>query len=282
MNSIDYVEVTATVQPNEPWTDLLIAELADIGFESFEENPQGFKAYIPAGDFNQNKLDAISLREEEASKVQFSFKVKHIDSKNWNEVWESNFEPVDVDGKCYIRAPFHPAKPNYKYEIVIEPKMSFGTGHHETTTLMVQWGLETEFKGKSVLDMGCGTGILAILAYMKGANPVAAIDNYIYAYENTLENAQRNNAEDVKVYHGDAGLLGKEHFDIILANITRNVLLEDMQAYASVLNPGGLLFISGFFAADQDEITLEAQKTGLHYIAHKQNKEWVAVKLIKQ
>jgi ribosomal protein L11 methyltransferase len=281
MDSINYVEVTAKVSPIEPWTDLLIAELAEIGFESFEETSEGFKAYIPAGDFDEEKLDAIVLPEEEASNVMFHFEIKHIDSKNWNEVWESNFEPVDVDGKCYIRAPFHPEKTGYQYEILIEPKMSFGTGHHETTTLMVQWELETDFEEKSVLDMGCGTGILAILARMRGASPVLAIDNYIYAWENTLENIQRNNTPDIKVEHGDASLLGNERFDIILANITRNVLLEDMKVYASVLKPSGTIFISGFFEADLNELVSEAEKYGLKYSAHKQNKEWVAIKLVK-
>jgi ribosomal protein L11 methyltransferase len=278
MSSMDYVEVTALVQPIEPWTDLLIAELADIGFESFEENPQGFKAYITSKDFDQGKLDAISLPEDEANEVSFSFTVKHIGNENWNQVWESNFEPVDVDGKCYIRAPFHAPKPGYEYEIIIEPKMSFGTGHHETTSLMVQWGLETSFENKSVLDMGCGTGILAILAAMKGARPVVAIDNYIYAYENTLENIERNQTNEIEVLHGDATLLGEQHFDIILANITRNVLLEDMKTFASVLKPGGMLFISGFFQIDMEELTREASLHGLKYIAHKTNKEWAAVK----
>ena len=280
-SSMNYIEVTATVQPNEPWTDLLITELADIGFESFEENAQGFKAYIRTEDFDQNKLNAISLTKEESKNVHFSFSVKKIDNENWNQVWESNFDSVDIENKCYIRAPFHPSKPDYPYEIIIEPKMSFGTGHHETTTLMVQWALETEFKGKEVLDMGCGTGILAILAQMKEAQRVVAIDNYIYAFENTQENVKRNQATCIQVLHGDATLLGSDLFDIILANITKNVLMEDLKTYSSVLKPGGFLFISGFFESDMQELNKEAIQQGLKFINNKRNKEWTAVKYQK-
>ncbi len=278
---MDYVEVTALVDPPQPWSDLLITELAEIGFESFEENLRGFKAYIPSADFDEEKLKALNLHEEEAKNVQFSFSIKKIDNENWNQVWESNFEPVDVDNQCYIRAPFHQPKPDYPYEIIIEPKMSFGTGHHETTTLMVSWMLETDFKGKQVLDIGCGTGILAILAAKKGADTVLAIDNYPYAWENTLENVARNNTPNIRVKLGDATLLGIETFDIILANITRNVLMEDMEKFVSVLKTGGELYISGFFADDMKEITDKAVTYGVRAMAHKQNKEWVAVKLCR-
>ena len=282
MSTLDYIEVTAKVTPPEPWSDLLIDLLGEIGFESFEEKQQGFKAYIPVQKFDKNKLDDIRLPEDNASHVEFNFEINHINSKNWNELWESNFEPVDIEGRCLIRAPFHQAKTGYEYEIVIEPKMSFGTGHHETTFLMVQWVLDTDFTGKDVLDMGCGTGILAILANKKGAGYVLAIDNFIYAYENALENAQYNNASAIKVEHGDASLLGNKQFDIILANITRNVLLEDMRIYSSVLKPEGNIIISGFFAADEDELVIEAEKHGLIYLASKQYKDWIAIKFIKK
>jgi len=281
MKTMDYVEVTALVDPPQPWSDLLIAEMAEIGFESFEENLKGFKAYIPSADFDEEKLNAINLTEDETKNVNFSFSVKNIDNENWNQVWESNFEPVDVDNQCYIRAPFHQPKPDYPYEIIIEPKMSFGTGHHETTALVVQWMLETDFMDKHVLDMGCGTGILAILAAKKGANPVLAIDNYPYAWENTLENVARNHTPNIRVELGDATLLGKEPFDIILANITKNVLMEDLEVYASVLKSGGELYISGFFADDMKDITDKAATFGIRALASKQNKEWVAVKLLK-
>jgi len=281
MGTMDYVEVTAMVDPPQPWSDLLIAEMAEIGFESFEENLRGFKAYIPSADFDEEELKAINLADEEAKNVNFSFSVKKIDNENWNQVWESNFEPVDVDNKCYIRAPFHQSKPDYPYEIIIEPKMSFGTGHHETTALVVRWMLETDFRGKQVLDMGCGTGILAILAAKKGADPVLAIDNYPYAWENTIENVARNQTPNIRVELGDATLLGKETFDIILANITKNVLLEDIKVYASVLKSGGELYVSGFFSVDMKDITDKAATFGIRALASKQNKEWVAVKLLK-
>ncbi len=281
MNSTDYIQVTAVVTPTQPWSDLLIAEMAEIGFESFEETLKGFKAYIPSADFDQKMLQTIKLEEVQEGEVTFDFSWKTISSRNWNQEWESNFDPVDVDGKCYIRAPFHEARKGYEYEIVIEPKMSFGTGHHETTTLMVQWMLETNFTNKVVLDMGCGTGILAIFAAMKGAGPVLAIDNYPYAYENTLENIQKNGTTHVRAMLGDASCIGGEKFDIILANITKNVLKEDMRIYADVLQRNGLLFISGFFHEDMEELVKLAKELGMKETGHKKNKEWVAVKFSK-
>lgn len=281
MNSTDYIQVTALVTPAQPWSDLLIAEMAEIGFESFEENLKGFKAYIPSADFDEKMLQTIKLEDVEEGEVTFEFSWETINSRNWNQEWESNFEPVDVDGKCYIRAPFHQAREGYEYEIVIEPKMSFGTGHHETTALMVQWMLETSFQNKGVLDMGCGTGILAILAAMKGAGPVLAIDNFPYAYENSLENIKINGTSHVRAMLGDASLIGGEKFDIILANITKNVLKEDLHKYADVLQKNGFLFISGFFYEDMEELVKLAEELGMTKTGHKQNKEWVAVKFTK-
>lgn len=281
MNSIDYIEVTAIVTPPQPWTDLLIVELAEIGFESFEENLKGFKAFIPSKDFNAAKLDNINIPEAESGEVSFLFSHKIINSRNWNSEWESNFEPVDVAGKCYIRAPFHDPKQGYDFEIIIEPKMSFGTGHHATTTLVVEWMLEMDFAGKKVLDMGCGTGILAILAAMKGAKEIKAIDNYPYAYENTLENIKKNDVSHIKALLGDASLLGTEKFDILLANITKNVLKEDMAVYAQSLLENGSILISGFFEEDMNEMVIMAEGFGLKQQGYKKKKEWVAVRLRK-
>jgi len=281
MNSLDYIELTCNVNPLQPWADIFISELAEAGFESFEETPQGFKAYIQAADFNQEILEGIFNLETYPEKPTIETTVNHIDGKNWNEVWESNFPPVMIGNDLHIRAPFHLRNESAKLEVVIEPKMSFGTGHHETTSLMSQWLLQMDFQGKTVLDMGCGTGILAIVAALKGAERVVAIDNYIYAYENTIENAQRNNVPSIIVHYGDAELLGSETFDIIIANITRNVLLQDMDTYVDVLNPGGTILFSGFLEKDRGIITSKATLLGLTFVGEKKNKEWLAMNFLK-
>lgn len=281
MSSLDYVELTCRLNPLQPWSDIFIAELADIGFESFEENDHGFKAYINASDFNEQLLNEVFSPEGNEAKPGVEYEFIKIDGKNWNQLWESNFEPVLIGNACYVRAPFHPARPDVELEFVIEPKMSFGTGHHETTSLMVEWLLEETFEGKSVLDMGCGTGLLAIMAARKGARPVTAIDNYIYAYENTIENAQRNNTPHINVLHGNAGLLGKETFDILIANITKNVLLQDMEKYVSVLNPEGVLLLSGFLEKDRADIIECVQSLGLTFAGEKKKKDWLALRFVK-
>jgi ribosomal protein L11 methyltransferase len=278
---MNYIELSCLIKPVEPWSEILIAELADLGFESFTEDDTGFKAYINACNYRAKSVKELFERFRDAGPEKLSFEVTKIGSKNWNAVWESNFQAITIADRCHIRAPFHEAKPEIEYEIIIEPKMSFGTGHHETTSLVVKWLLETEIKGKSVLDMGCGTGVLAILAAKKGASHVTAIDNYLFAYENTIENAERNSISDMRILHGDAGLLGDEDFDVIIANITRNVLLEDMAAYVNVLRPGGILLLSGFLAFDKDIIFAEGSKLGLHHAGEKTLKDWVSLKLTK-
>ncbi len=277
---MEYIELSCKLSPTEPWTDIFIAELAEAGFESFTEDEQGFKAYIPSCHYPAEMVKSIFESKRPLSPEKLSWQVVRIGGKNWNAVWESNFQPVVIDDRCHIRAPFHEAKDSIEYEIIIEPKMSFGTGHHETTSLVVKWLLETDLKGKSVLDMGCGTGILAILAAKMGADRVTAIDNYIYAWENTLENAERNHVS-MKVLHGDASLLGKESFDVVIANITRNVLLEDMPAYNKVLNKGGVIFLSGFLSFDKDAIFAAGNSLGLQYAGEKTLKDWVSLKLVK-
>ncbi len=273
---MDYVEVTYTLSPRDPWTDILISMLAEIGFDSFEETETGFKAYITGKEFDEDKLQDIIPNElKEAG--DYSYIVKNINNQNWNEVWESNFEPVLIDNKCYIRAPFHESKPNIDYEILIEPKMSFGTGHHETTSLMVSWLREVDFNGKTVLDMGCGTGVLAILAEKRGASKITAIDNYIYAYENTLENIERNSCKNITTVLGDAEVLGKESFDVVIANITKNILIEDMDKYYEVLNMGGLLFLSGFFESDKHQLEAKASELNLKFVGVKFEKDWASL-----
>jgi ribosomal protein L11 methyltransferase len=280
-SSLDYIQLTCRPNPVQPWSDIFIAELAEIGFESFEETDFGFKAYIGAANFNEDLLKEVFSPEGYEEKPQVEYEFIKIDGQNWNQVWESNFEPVLIGKACYVRAPFHPARPGVEMEFVIEPKMSFGTGHHETTTLMVEWLLEEDFEGKSVLDMGCGTGLLAIMAARKGARPVTAIDNYIYAYENTIENAQRNNTPWINVLHGDASLLGNETFDVIIANITKNVLLQDMEKYVSVLNSDGVLLLSGFLEKDRDDMVSCVQGLGLAFSGEKKKRDWLALRFVK-
>ncbi len=282
---MDYIEVYIRVKPVDPWSDILIAGLAEIGFESFSEEAYGLRAYIPEPAFNEASVRSFfedyTVGGRETSPESLSFQVSRMGGKNWNAVWESNFSPVEIAGRCLVRAPFHEKPADIDYDIVIEPKMSFGTGHHETTVLVAEWLMDTDVKEKKVLDMGCGTGVLAILAAKMGASSVTAVDNYLYAWENTVENAERNGIKNIQALHGDATLLGDEQFDMILANITRNVLLEDMGTYCSVLSEGGSIFLSGFLLSDKEIIQGEAAKQGLRMAGSRQKGDWLSLKFIK-
>ena len=233
-----YLGYHFTIEPKELGSEILIAELGEKPFESFIETETGIVAYIQKDLCTADVLDDIFILSSPEFTV--SYKIEEIDQVNWNEEWEKNFEPIDVDGKCHVRAPFHP-KTNAEFDIVIEPKMSFGTGHHETTHMMIQHLLETDVTGLKTLDMGCGTAILAILAEMKGAKPIDAIDIDNWCYLNSIENAQRNNCHEITVYEGEASLLEGKNYDLIIANINRNILLNDMQADVDCLNKGGIL-----------------------------------------
>ncbi len=281
MSSLDYIELTCKLEPIEPWREILIAQLADIGFDSFEETYEGFKAYIPKSEYNEeSQAFAMALPAAEVNPVT-SVETADIKGINWNQEWEKNFNPIWVAKRVFIRAPFHAANHDALYEVVIEPKMSFGTGHHETTRLIIEWMLESNLSLKSLLDMGCGTGVLAVLAAKMGASRVVAIDNYIYAYENTRDNMLRNGLSGVVVKHGDASILGDETFDVILANITRNVLLEDLPKYHAVLRDGGVLFLSGFLEADKDVVIDRAHGLGLVLKGEKYLEKWVSLKMVK-
>jgi ribosomal protein L11 methyltransferase len=278
---MNYYELLFTVIEGEDYhKDLLINALGEIGFDTFEELDLGFKAYIPSADFDQEKLDEqLSLYREMFS---FSYEMTLIPQKNWNEVWESNFEPIAIGDKIFVRATFHQPKPEFKYEIVIDPKMAFGTGHHQTTSMMLELLLENDFIGKKVLDMGCGTGILAIMTSKLGAKTITAVDYDPVCYESTIENSGLNHIENIVALCGSKEAIPDELFDTILANINRNILIDQMLRYAEVLKPGGEIYFSGFYEnPDLDIITSEAGKYSLQYISHKKDKEWVAAKFVK-
>jgi ribosomal protein L11 methyltransferase len=270
-----YIEYNFTFSPKEPISEILIAELGNVGFESFVETEKGVTAYIQKTDWSAEILaDVFVLNSDEFS---IEYNLNEVPQTNWNAEWEKNFEPIQVDDLVSIRAPFH-ENPNLKYDIVIEPKMSFGTGHHETTHMMVQHLLQLDLENKKVLDMGCGTGILAIFAEMKGAKPLDAIDIDNWCYENSVENVTRNNCENISVYEGDATLLVDKKYDVIIANINRNILLLDMKVYTICLQEGGILLLSGFYEQDIPVIDAEVIKYGLKLEKFIQRNNWVALK----
>lgn len=272
---MNYIEYIFKVSPLQPGTEILTAELGYAGFESFVETEEGVTAYIQKDEWNPNILDDINILDSDEFKIEYTF--SEIEQINWNSEWEKNFDPIEVDGKCTVRAPFHPNK-NFEYEIVIEPKMSFGTGHHETTFMMLQFILENDFKGKTVLDMGCGTAVLAILAEMRGASKLDAIDIDEWCFENSLENIQRNDCQNISVFLGDASLLEGKGYDVIIANINRNILLNDMDSYRKCLENGGELYLSGFYNEDLPIIKDACNNLGFTFVENKEKNKWVAAK----
>jgi len=275
---INYIGYSFTVFPKEPATEILIAQLGFAGFESFVENEDGVTAYIQEGDWNAAILEDIQILNSDEFEISYVEEV--IEQINWNSEWEKNFEPIQVDNLVSIRAPFH-ENPNLKYDIVIEPKMSFGTGHHETTHMMVQQLLALDLTNKKVLDMGCGTGILAIFAEMKGANPIDAIDIDNWCYLNSIENVERNNCHHISVFEGDATLLKNQKYDVIIANINRNILINDMKAYMNCLSKDGTILFSGFYKEDIPFIDAEVSKYGFKLEKTFERNNWVSLKYTK-
>jgi len=272
-----YIGYHFSVEPKELGSEILIAELGELPFDSFIETDHGFSAFIQKDQWNENILNDIYILENPEFKISYTF--EEIEQVNWNAEWEKNFDPIDVDGLCHVRAPFHP-KTEAPYDIVIEPKMSFGTGHHETTHMMIQHLLEMEVTGLKTLDMGCGTAILAILAEMKGAQPIDAIDIDNWCYLNSIENAERNNCQHISVYEGDAALLKDKKYDLIIANINRNILLNDMQAYVDSLNTGGTILFSGFYEQDVPFIDASCTEKGLTFVKKINRNNWVSLKYV--
>lgn len=275
--SNSYIGYHFTIEPKELGSEILIAELGEKAFESFTETETGIDAFVQKELWDETILDGIFILQSEEFNINYTF--EEIEQVNWNEEWEKNFEPIEVDGKCHVRAPFHP-KTEAEFDIVIEPKMSFGTGHHETTHMMIQHLLEMNVNGLKTLDMGCGTAILAILAEMKGAQPIDAIDIDNWCYLNSIENAERNNCKHISVNEGDAALLQGKKYDLIIANINRNILLNDMQSYVDCLNAGGTILFSGFYEEDIPFIDNSCTEKGLTYIKKFQRNNWVSLKYV--
>jgi len=275
-----YIGYHFTIEPLELGSEILIAELGETAFESFIETETGVSAFVQKDLWTANILEDIYILENPEFKIEYTF--EEIEQVNWNEEWEKNFSPIDVDGICHVRAPFHEPT-NATFEIVIEPKMSFGTGHHETTHMVIQHLLELELTNKKTMDMGCGTAILAILAEMKGAQPIDAVDIDNWCYLNSIENAERNNCKHISVYEGDASWLNQgQKYDLIIANINRNILLNDMASYVNCMNDNATLLLSGFYTEDIPAIQECCENLGLTYLSKKERNNWVALKFEKK
>jgi len=278
---MNYFEINFFITPFEEYiSDVLASELGEIGFDSFVSTEDGLDAYALENVFDEVKLK--NLLDNFPFEASIDYKVTQIESKNWNEEWEKHyFEPIVIGNECVIHSSFHKNVPIAKYDIVIDPKMAFGTGHHETTSLIVERLLQMDLQDKKLLDMGCGTSVLAILAAMRGAKDIVAIDIDTWCTENSIENIGINNIQGIKVLLGGAELLKGMHFDIILANINRNILLADMEQYAACLSSGGELYMSGFYVQDIPLIEAEANRNGLKLIDYHEKNNWVAVKTMK-
>jgi len=274
---MNYIELKIVLSPNtEINRDVTSSLLAEIGFESFVESETGLDAYIAEKLFSEEAVSGV-LKNFPLSDVAIQYETERIESRNWNEEWEKNFfQPIVIQDKLIIHSSFHKDIPPLPYDIVIDPKMAFGTGHHSTTSMMVSYLLEQDLERKSLLDMGCGTAVLAILAHKKGAKPVVAIDNDEWAYENALENIRINQASGIQALLGDANLLGKERYDFIFANINRNILLNDIPTYTACMNPGASLFMSGFYEEDLAVISDACLKQSLRLVDYKKDNRWVA------
>ena len=273
-----YIEYSFVVSPKTPGTDILLAQLSEYPFESFEETENGLNAYIRKLDWQNELLQHIGILKDPS--FQITYQIREIPPENWNKKWETHFDPIEIGSECMVRAPFHEKK-EVQFDIVIEPKMSFGTGHHETTHMMLEFLLGMDLKGKTVLDMGCGTAVLAILAAMKGASSVDGIDIDHWSYLNAIENAERNGQGHITILEGDAGVIPAKKYDCILANINRNILLQDIAVYSEHLEAQGCLLLSGFYLEDEPTITAACKEAGLSFNKKEKRNKWVAARYFK-
>jgi ribosomal protein L11 methyltransferase len=275
-----YTQISFKLNPDTTENrEILVAMLSDLPFESFDESEEQVMGYIPGETVNLEEIEAIT------SLLPFSVATENeiIPDKNWNEVWEKNyFKPLLIGNRCLVRAPFHTEYEPAEFELVIEPKMAFGTGNHETTTLVAEQILNMDLSGKTVLDMGCGTGILGMLASLKGAKSVTAIDIDTWSFESTVENARLNNILNLEAKLGDASLLGSETFEIIFANIHKNVIVNDLPVYESVLQSGGKLYLSGFYTHDMPDVKAKAESLGLVETGFQEKNNWVVYSFAKR
>ncbi len=272
-----FLEYKFKAQPRQPATDILIAELDALGFDSFLETQDGVLAYVRKDSLAAESLDDVPIIHNPEFNISFTH--SEISQQNWNTKWEESFQPIVLGHYCAVRAPFH-TKPDVQYDIIITPKMSFGTGHHETTHMMLQFVLKNDMVGKSVLDMGRGTGVLAILAALRGAAHIDAVDVDHWSYLNAVENVRLNNQNHINVMEGNVELLDEHRYDFILANINRNVLLRDIPLYVAHLNKGGILVLSGFYKGDLPMISEKCAASGLSFQENLQNNDWVSAKYV--
>ena len=276
---MEYIEVDIEIEKSEVFSDIVVARLNEIEFETFLENDNGVRCYIQAKLFDKKKLDIELYKIKQYTKLNFN--INHVAQKNWNEEWEKNFKPVQINSHCLIRSEFHNNSGNFKDEIIITPKMSFGTGHHETTFLMINELYNLDLNDKSILDMGSGTGVLSIVASKNGAKKVVGIDIDEWAFQNSIDNAKLNNTENISFLHGDIKLIENQDFDIILANINRNIIEKDIEEYYNLLSDKGDLLISGFLVEDVDFIINLSINNRFNVINKKNKGQWSMVHLRK-
>ena len=271
-------EFTFTQPTSDIQHDMLTTMLGDLGFDSFMDDDMGMKAYCTEDQRDDQAVEEL-LRMEVFHGVKL-LNVEAMPEKDWNELWEASYQPVVVNERCRVRAPFHEPDPSFEFDLVIEPKMSFGTANHETTAQIITLMLETDFQGKEVLDMGSGTAVLAILAKKLGAAKTVAIDNDEWAYRNAFTNVALNGINDIEIVLGDASAI-KGTYDVVLANINRNILLRDMHCYVDAMRPQAHIFFSGFYEEDLQSIKEEAAHLGLSYKRHLAKNRWVAAEFVK-